>query len=1138
MLFAMFLGAAAPSVVPSAALSPAAAQETVGEVPYRKLGSREATRAAILRALGPDPVEWGEWYLCAPFPYAGHGRDDLRTPHAPEAELAKMRADRPLDLDATYSGKKGVEVRWEPLGRVVSERIDMHRGDDPELLDYVTGYLYTTIESPVAQRVEYTLGSDDGIRLWLNGELLLDKDVPRGLDPLDDRVAFDLLEGTNDLLVKVVEGGGGWEFQLLNQEPLAPRVEAQLDYLLDRDFPPTPAHGYYRAMTVPIPRGEVIEVGGLDVLPDGRPAVSTRRGDVFLVEEAYGEPPVDARFERFAEGLHEPLGLEWREEEGQLALYVVQRGELTRLLDGDGDGVADMYETVCDDWGVSGNYHEFAFGPRFDDEGNAWVTLNVGFCGSLGKSTVPWRGWALKITPEGELLPVCDGLRSPNGLGAWKDGEMFYVDNQGDYVATNRLSHLKQDAFHGHPAGLRWREGVESVEDDAPARQPAAVWFPYRRMGQSAADVVLDTTGGGFGPFSEQFFVGDQMMASVMRVDLELVNGHYQGACFPFLDGLDSGVNRLAFAPDGSMFVGQTDRGWGSVGDRSFGLQRIVWSGEIPFEVLHMVARPDGFELSFTADLERESAVDPASYSMVSYTYEYHPEYGAPEDDKRAAEVLRAELTGARSVRLVLDEVRAGYVHELQAAGVRDAEGRPLLHDMAYYTLIEVPEGEGVPRPQATQAATKEGPERLLFLTHSAGFEHGVVKRRPNGRLSIAEERLIEAAGDDYEITATQDCSVITPENLAKYDALLFYTTGELPLSEANLEGLIDWVAQGGAFVGIHCATDTLYEYAPYMDMIGGAFDGHPWHEDVKLVIEDRTHPSTEHLGETWQVWDEIYQFKWFRRFPLHGLMHLSGEMADLSKGKRADRDHVNAWCKPFGEGRVFYTALGHRAEMWARKDFQQHLLGGIRWAIHGPDGPLPAPEGAIALLAPGDTSAWIHADGRDCEWREEGGVFTVEAGTGDVFTKERFGDGLYHVEFSPSLHPPEVTGQARGNSGVYLMGQYELQVLDSYGLEPKMGDCGACYGVALPDVAPFRPAGEWSSYDIEFTAPRFDAAGEKTANARISAWLNGRKIHDDLEVPGPTTAAWRPDEFPMGPLKLQDHGNPVRFRNAWVLPR
>src|SRR5690606_6398644 len=156
---------------------------------------------------------------------------------------------------------------------------------------------------------------------------------------------------------------------------------------------------------------------------------------------------------------------------------------------------------------------EFAFGPCFDERGDAWVTLNVGFCGSLGKSTVPWRGWALRVTPGGEVVPVCDGLRSPNGLASYR-GSVFTVDNQGDWVATNRLAELRPGSWHGHPATLRWRAGLPGFElpegdfeappapvagggegeataaDDPfaagpgrPARQPPAVWFPYKKMG-------------------------------------------------------------------------------------------------------------------------------------------------------------------------------------------------------------------------------------------------------------------------------------------------------------------------------------------------------------------------------------------------------------------------------------------------------------------------------------------------------------------------------------------------------------------------------------------------------------------------------------------------------------------------------
>ena|GEM_PF-91268 len=1111
------------------------AQDTVGGLPYAKFETREATRAAVLEALYPEEASWGEWFQCSPFPYAGHGQGDLATPHGPEVELARMRGGDAPDLEAVYAGKSGTEARWFSIGHRLGERIDLHTSEDPELSDLVAGYLYTTIESPREQTIECVFGSDDGMRLWLNGKLLFDLDVPRGLDPEANSLELPLAEGTNDLLVKVVDGHAGWEFQLAAGAEPDPVALCELDYLLDRDFPPSSMRAHYEVTSLPLPAELVLEVGGLCVLPDGRPAVATRRGDVVLVEGAYGTPPVEARYERFADGLHEPLGLEWRDG----ALTTVQRGELTRLVDEDGDGRADLYQTLCDDWGVSGNYHEFAFGPKYDREGNAWVTLNVGFCGALGKSVVPYRGWALKVTPSGEMVPVCSGLRSPNGLGMWKDGEMFYVDNQGDWVATNRLTRLAPGSFQGHPAGLRWEEGFDAATSERPEPVPPAVWFPYRKMGQSAADVVLDTTGGAFGPFAEQFFVGDQMMASVMRVDLEVVNGHHQGACFPFVEHLDSGVNRMAFAPDGSMFVGQTDRGWGSVGRKSYGLQRIAWNGTTPFEILHMRARPDGFELELTAEVDPETAADPASYRLTSYTYAYHADYGAPESDARELAVERVEVLDSRTLRLVLPEMRAGYVHELHADGLRSAAGEPLEHADAYYSLMEVP-GRQASAPRATEAAAhaEEGARKLLFLTHSAGYEHGVVKRETPETLSHAERCLIEANPARYQVTATQDCSLIRAEVLEDYDALLFYTTGELPISAEHRDELIDWVASGGAFVGIHCATDTWYEFPAYMDMIGGAFDGHPWHEEVSLVVEDPRHPSTAHLGERWELEDEIYQFRDWRRFPLHALLRLSGERADLSKGNREDRDNVNAWCKAFGAGRVFYTALGHRPELWTDPIFLAHLLGGVEWAISGPDTPVPAPAGAQELIAPGDLSAWCHADGRDAEWSEERGLVTVSAGTGNLFTRERFGDCFLHLEFSPSEDPEEAGWQGRGNSGVYLMGQYELQVLDSFGRSGEMGDCGAIYGVATPDVQPYRRAGTWSTYDIEFRAPRFDDAGEKTESARVTAWLNGRKIHEDVEVPGPTAASWRRDEFPMGPLMLQDHGNAVRYRNVWVLPR
>ena len=675
----------------------AAAQQAqpvvIAGVEYQKLESRAATEARMMSLLFPDSTAWGDWHMLAPFPYAGHGNDDLKTPLAPEAELAKMLAGGPgPDLSAVYTGKRGIEARWKSVGDIANRACQFNNFGDPQLDNNAAGYLYTTITATKPTPLDVTMGSDDGLRFWLNGRLLIDADVPRGLDPEEHRLRLDLKPGVNHVLAKVAQGAGGWEYQINTRDVLDPQADAQLRYYLDRDFPPTPEDEYYRAITIPVPADVVLEVGGLDVMPDGRPAVSTRRGDVYLVDGAYDDPPAAVKFTRFASGLHEPLGLAVREENGRAAIYCVQRGELTRLVDESGDGVADRYDTVSAGWGVSGNYHEFAFGPKFDAAGRAWVTLNVGFCDALGKSVVPYRGWAVTVDPAtGQMTPICGGLRSPNGIGQWTDGSMFYLDNQGDYVGTNRMTLMAPGLWAGHPSGLRWRPDYKEGDPD-PERQRATIWFPYKKMGQSAADFLLQR-GTAFGPWDGQVFVGDQTLCNVMRVDLEVVDGFHQGACFPFRAGLDCGVNRLAWGRDGSMFVGQTDRGWGSIGRLRYGLQRIVRTGKEPFEVTTMRAAPGGFTLTFTKDLDRATAANPASYAMQSYTYEYHATYGSPEMEKQTLRVTAAEVTDARTVRLHIDGLRGGgegYVHELTLPGVHEAGGGAVLHPVAYYTMQKI----------------------------------------------------------------------------------------------------------------------------------------------------------------------------------------------------------------------------------------------------------------------------------------------------------------------------------------------------------------------------------------------------------------------------------------------------------------
>lgn len=677
----------------------------VGRVPYRKLESREATERAIVDALYPAKVEWGSWRALWAFPFKAFG--DLHLDAGPEGDLlSAIVAGRSPDFAKTYTGLDGKARGWKELGDMRNRVISFNELEGREI-DWAAGYVYTTITAGEATTLPVTMGADDGMRFWLNGRLVLDIDEPRSLDPGEDRVRLDLRAGVNHLLFKVSQGGGGFEMQVNAHPEMDSFTLAQLQYYLDVDFPQTPEAEYVRNVVVAVPPEIELEVGGLALLPDGRPIVSTRRGDIWIVEGAYDSPAFKARYARFASGLHEPLGLAARMEGGTPAVYCVQRGELTRLVDTNADGAADAYQTFSDAWGVSGNYHEFAFGPKFDRDGNAWVTLNVGFCAALGKSIVPYRGWAIRVAPDGTATPWCDGLRSPNGIGEFSDGAMFYLDNQGDYVGTNRMSQLVRGAFMGHPAGLRWREGW-SQGGAMPPVQPATIWFPYRKMGQSAADFLLlppDTPEAApFGVFAGQVFVGDQTDCLVNRCFIEKVKGRdgvelYQGACFPFRRGLQCGVNRLAWGKDGSMFVGQTDRGWGSIGRARFGLERLDWTGRIPLEIREMRARPDGFDLTFTSDVDRASAGNAASYSMTSYTYEYHEPYGSDEMETRALAIRGATVVGPRTVHLTIDGLREGgmgFVHELHADGVRGAPGsplagKPLLHPTAYYTLQRIP---------------------------------------------------------------------------------------------------------------------------------------------------------------------------------------------------------------------------------------------------------------------------------------------------------------------------------------------------------------------------------------------------------------------------------------------------------------
>lgn len=486
---------------------------------------------------------------------------------------------------------------------------------------------------------------------------------------------------------------------------------------------------YFKIMRVPAPEGTILEVGGLCMLPNGDLGVSTRRGDVFIVENPGSQRPF---FRRFASGMHEVLGLAYKDG----ALYCAQRGELTKLVDSNMDGRADIYETVYA-WPITGNYHEYSYGPKLAPDGSFFVTLNC-TCPPFWwhmQSDAPWRGWALRIQEDGTMEPWAAGMRSPCGI-SMVDGELFYTDNQGDWVGSGSIMQVKKGGFMGHPASLVWsgmpnspvkvtrqqvyavnpappividQEGREvqprnsttapfvtayQIKKDIPDLQLPAVWLPHGILGISNSEVIKIPEGS-FGPFEGQLLVCDQGQSMINRVFMEKINGEYQGAAWPFRSGFQSGIVRLAWGKDGSLFAGETNRGWGSAGEASEGIQRLVWNNKIPFEMRAIRARPDGFEIEFTQPVDQQSAQDLSSYAVESFIYKYQGVYGSPpvNSEKCLVKGVKVSADGMK-VHLVIDKLRRYYIHTITLNGILNKEHQfSLVHPTAYYTLNNIPEG-------------------------------------------------------------------------------------------------------------------------------------------------------------------------------------------------------------------------------------------------------------------------------------------------------------------------------------------------------------------------------------------------------------------------------------------------------------
>jgi len=461
---------------------------------------------------------------------------------------------------------------------------------------------------------------------------------------------------------------------------------------------------FYSIENITLPEGLMPEIGGMDFMPDGRLAICFHRGEVMIYN------PANNNWKVFAEGLHDPLGLRVLNDR---EIVVMQRPELTKLVDTNGDDQADEYLTISDDFGMSGNYHEFAFGPSLDNEGNYYISLNCASSGDgiwdevrgefnpLGRpgrmySCVPYRGWVLKISANGkEISPWASGFRSPDGIRFNENGTLYVTDNQGDWLGTSKLFVVEKDKHYGHVSSLVWREGWNvdpltlPVDTLNQIREKAAVLFPHNTLANSPTEPLVIPEDVNFGPFAGQLLVGEMNFPRITRVMLDEVNGKMQGACINFLDSgkLSNGNHRMVFGPDGDLWVGSTAYVWAG----HQGLQRIHFNGGMPMEIIDINVTPNGFKLLFSRPLNTDAVNLMGNIKIKHYFYKYHRKYGSPKMDEQPVNISNIKLSeNGKELLITLPTLKAGYVYDIILEQIVSKNGVQLVNNRIYYTLNEV----------------------------------------------------------------------------------------------------------------------------------------------------------------------------------------------------------------------------------------------------------------------------------------------------------------------------------------------------------------------------------------------------------------------------------------------------------------
>ncbi len=635
-----------------------------------------------------------------------------------------------------YSIPEKLSPAYTAIAPVVHFNEELFVNNDRDMSELVfmqfKGFLNVQQEGNYVLR----LGSDDGSRLSLDNKLVIDNDGYHGPEARDAELL--LKKGKHPIKIDFYQGRGGlalslqWakhgdgKFSVIPNEAL---THQKSSYKKSMPYVPmakllrgVPGDQIDEAGVHPSfdlaqarPSGFEPRVGGMDFLSDSSLIICTwdSVGPVYRLEGVTRKDPEKIKVTRIASGLAEPLGVKIVND----TIYVLQKQELTRLIDTNKDGIIDEYQTVCDAWQVSANFHEFAFGLVYRD-GYFYATLATAIDpgGASTNPQIPDRGKAVKISKkDGSIEFIATGLRTPNGIGIGTDGEIFITDNQGDWLPSSKVLHLTQGAWFGSRSVDF--EGTANLKPKLPV-----VWLPQDEIGNSPSQPTVITVG----PYKGQQLHGEVTHGGLKRVFMEKINGEYQGAVFRFSQGLEGGVNRVVWGPDGALYVGQIGNpgNWAQSGKKWFGLQKLTYNGKSVFEMMAVRAKSNGVEIEMSEPISEYFGNSISDYEVRQWYYLPTRNYGGPKLDEKALKIKSVNISEDRKkVFLELDKMEPNHVVYIRLKGIfLSKENKNLWSTEAWYTLNQIPENDKgfvrpvqAPKPNTLTEKEKAEGWKLLF---------------------------------------------------------------------------------------------------------------------------------------------------------------------------------------------------------------------------------------------------------------------------------------------------------------------------------------------------------------------------------------------------------------------------------------